>query len=480
MHDGASIKQNIKYFGVSGPDEDHKITVIFSNGKTEAVPLDTAVWIPMAVFERLDLELKMPAEARKSLGVQANYPQESLPGYPTSGPLAKPTTFKPAPALEFRYEPVVMHAGLYRYPDYVPLYPIFYKDRKDEVPCAVKSEDIDALIPGTNLTQKELQEKVSSQLEEHLGNSGPTETKGSECPAESEGENKERILKRESEIERLREEITTREAEIKRLNDEAVKERKQEDKEADMEGLKKRKILMDEIRKREKELELLKLEEKKDDLVERLEHQRARRMEDGRREEWLERERERRSPRERMADYERLLWRDRQGENSLRKSVSFRDELEDSKDRGYDSGHGSSPELWENEENLGSLPPEYRVFYRRKQSAKGRKPSQKPGWKYWGSDPAPEIGVKTTGLSKPRPFRQTMMQAPLEPKDRSVRNSQPDVKYQPVVYYPQAVTYQPVTKAQSDIKGQPDIRGPSDVTVHPDIRSQPGMPYQIK
>ena len=63
----------------SGP-EDKEITVSFTNSKTVAVPLDTAIWIPTEVYERLALELKMPKEAREALSTENSYPKESLEG----------------------------------------------------------------------------------------------------------------------------------------------------------------------------------------------------------------------------------------------------------------------------------------------------------------------------------------------------------------------------------------------------------------
>ncbi|XP_071113522.1 uncharacterized protein [Haliotis cracherodii] len=148
-----------------GPD-DSQITVTFSNGKTEKVPEDLAVWIPEPVYERLALELKMPRDARETLQKEENYPQDSLPGYPGSGPVAYPPEFPQANPLVVDTEPVFMDRGLYRCPPYVPTYPVVHQARRQKAKAAVKSEDMDAVIPGTNMTRKELQDKVSSQLNE--------------------------------------------------------------------------------------------------------------------------------------------------------------------------------------------------------------------------------------------------------------------------------------------------------------------------
>ena len=65
---------------IVGP-EDQDLTVSFSNGKTEKVPRDVAVWLPASLYERLSLELQMPQEARKTLlSAVDNYPIDNLPG----------------------------------------------------------------------------------------------------------------------------------------------------------------------------------------------------------------------------------------------------------------------------------------------------------------------------------------------------------------------------------------------------------------
>jgi len=64
----------------SGP-EDKTITVSFTNGKVSSVPVDTAIWVPKEVFERIALELKMPRDARETLMSEDRYPEQSREGF---------------------------------------------------------------------------------------------------------------------------------------------------------------------------------------------------------------------------------------------------------------------------------------------------------------------------------------------------------------------------------------------------------------
>lgn len=89
----------------------------------------------------------MPQIARESLQDSGRYPSESLPGYPTSGP-DLPDFQAPAP-LEFNKDPLFIKPmpWPYRQP-YVPAYPVMYKHKESPTKSVVKSEDINALIPG--------------------------------------------------------------------------------------------------------------------------------------------------------------------------------------------------------------------------------------------------------------------------------------------------------------------------------------------
>ena len=146
------------------------MTITFSDGKTETVPLDMAVWIPEPVYERLTLELKMPRDVREGLQTQEEYPSENLTGYPTSGAVASPAVYPRAATVVLDSDPVFINS-VYPCLPYVPLYPrpvtTQYSKPSKVVKSVVKSEDVNAIIPGTNITQRELDEKVTSQLNEH-------------------------------------------------------------------------------------------------------------------------------------------------------------------------------------------------------------------------------------------------------------------------------------------------------------------------
>lgn len=132
----------------SGP-EDEELTVTFSNGKTAKIPPETAIWTPTPVYERLSLELKMPKEAREKLQSQEDYPQESLPGYPTSGPLAEPEEYGKAPPFEFDIEPMVLETRPWLRPYLPPPYPGHrITTSSTTTKSAVQSEEINKLVPG--------------------------------------------------------------------------------------------------------------------------------------------------------------------------------------------------------------------------------------------------------------------------------------------------------------------------------------------
>ena len=77
----------------SGADTDSDLTVTFYNGKTEKVTTGKAVWIPLALHDRITLELKMPKEARRDLEKHEGYPEKSYSGYPTNGNSTLSTDF---------------------------------------------------------------------------------------------------------------------------------------------------------------------------------------------------------------------------------------------------------------------------------------------------------------------------------------------------------------------------------------------------
>lgn len=140
---------DVKYV-IPGPD-DYQITVKFSNGKTEKVACDRAVWIPEQVFDRLVLELRMPSEAREALQSEPEYPQETFPGYPTSGVEAQPEEYKQPLPMYFDESPVLMEGSYWPYYPYT-LPPSNYKNvrttERITTKTAVNSDEMNKLVPG--------------------------------------------------------------------------------------------------------------------------------------------------------------------------------------------------------------------------------------------------------------------------------------------------------------------------------------------
>ena len=106
------------------------LVVTFYNGKTADVPLETALWIPSQLYERINFEVQLPSHVRRDFAEQEQYPEENLPGYPTSGPRAYPRDYE---VHESKWVPgggagrnMVVERGMYRHPYYVPLYPVYY------------------------------------------------------------------------------------------------------------------------------------------------------------------------------------------------------------------------------------------------------------------------------------------------------------------------------------------------------------------
>ncbi|XP_064627761.1 uncharacterized protein LOC135487663 [Lineus longissimus] len=154
--------------------EDQQLIVSFCHGPTEKVTLGVAVWIPPGVYERLTVESQMPEDARETLKAEENYPAETLPGYPTTAPERTPKDY-------VNYRPVMIDRGdflvdhFYGYPRFMPGYPIAPVMAKVN-PCssvAVHSEDVEKLIPGTDITSRELSEKVQSQISDLYGDKMP-------------------------------------------------------------------------------------------------------------------------------------------------------------------------------------------------------------------------------------------------------------------------------------------------------------------
>ncbi|XP_076444916.1 uncharacterized protein LOC143282915 isoform X2 [Babylonia areolata] len=164
-----------------GP-EDHQLTVAFSNGHTEKVLLNKAIWVPQPVYERVSLELKMPRDTRSTIMTTDHYPLRNLPGYPTSGPQATPPEFYTPE--NFSLEPTTHYHnwGLCMYPPYLgyyPPYPVVVRRRKEQSEKEFAGgEDEDTVIPGTDMTRKELEERITSQISEHVEGQQTSQTSG--------------------------------------------------------------------------------------------------------------------------------------------------------------------------------------------------------------------------------------------------------------------------------------------------------------
>ncbi|XP_077999860.1 uncharacterized protein LOC144452613 [Glandiceps talaboti] len=137
------------------------IVVNFFNGKTEKVPRKLSVWIPTHLYDRIQLELQMPASARANLKRHPDYPFVVPAGYPIVMPIPEPPD----------YETVTRIRGLPKEQVFIPVYPdrerIYVMPQSTMRPSAVKRDDVERVIPGTNLTKAELNEKVMKQLMDH-------------------------------------------------------------------------------------------------------------------------------------------------------------------------------------------------------------------------------------------------------------------------------------------------------------------------
>ena len=150
-----------------GPDED--IVVSFHNGKSCNVSRESACWIPRELHERITFELRLPKQVRCEFATQDKpYPEENMPGYPVSGPKATPIDYQVHESGWLERQEVAPMRQSYN-PFYVPVYPTHYHHRV-EIPARpdkFRAEDMDSVIPGTDITKAELNEKVMSQLMRH-------------------------------------------------------------------------------------------------------------------------------------------------------------------------------------------------------------------------------------------------------------------------------------------------------------------------
>ncbi len=146
-----------------GSYQNSNLTVTFSDtGKTITMSPGVTVWVPHELHERVRFELQLPSNVRQDLSQEEDYPQESLPGYPTSGPVANPKEYE---TFETRIMGPTMYAPQYHFPQYVPAYPVVYKHTTSRPRSVVMSAmDQEKTIPGTEMTEEQLNEKVMAQI----------------------------------------------------------------------------------------------------------------------------------------------------------------------------------------------------------------------------------------------------------------------------------------------------------------------------
>lgn len=160
--------------------KDAKLTISFDNGVVANIKPDVVVWIPKEFYERVKLELQMTPSARRYVQGQDGYPRISKPGYPSSGPRPSPKYYPCVNPLSLRQPSFALTNGRFLSSPFgfVPIstvYPAagnFLVDadgsNRFEGDIAHTSKEIESqVIPGTNLSVKELNEKVDSQITEH-------------------------------------------------------------------------------------------------------------------------------------------------------------------------------------------------------------------------------------------------------------------------------------------------------------------------
>lgn len=151
-----------------GPDK--QLVVTFHNGKTVSVEKDRAVWVPSDLHECIVFELTLPKNVRKEFAQRDFYPTENVSGYPTSGPKAFPAEFP-------RYVPPGWVEGRPSEGDTESLWHAQQRPWLQHITSkrvSTKTEDVERVIPGTDLTRSQLNEKVLSQIEansKHLSGS---------------------------------------------------------------------------------------------------------------------------------------------------------------------------------------------------------------------------------------------------------------------------------------------------------------------
>lgn len=181
-HDGQRYAPGVAIDGqekriVEGGGPDLPLVIAFYDGKTVSVEKDRAVWIPNDLHERIVFELNLPKHVRKEFADKDCYPVENLSGYPTSGTKAWPPEFP-------RYVPPgwcetdsgvftgsvnpSWYGGQPGYPEHLGRSQMWTRDFYPKT-VSVKKNDVEQVIPGTDMTKRQLNEKVASQIRENEG-----------------------------------------------------------------------------------------------------------------------------------------------------------------------------------------------------------------------------------------------------------------------------------------------------------------------
>ncbi|XP_002738838.1 uncharacterized protein LOC100372388 [Saccoglossus kowalevskii] len=157
-----TVLEGVEKRSAGGLSDSDDLVVTFYDGKTSTVPKETALWIPIHLYERIKLELQMPATARADLHRYPEYPLVAPPGYPVTV-IPQPPDYDTV--VKLKGDPT-RHVYIPIYPDQMPMYAMPVATSTVQ-PSAVRMEDVERVIPGTNLTKSELNQKVMQQLMDH-------------------------------------------------------------------------------------------------------------------------------------------------------------------------------------------------------------------------------------------------------------------------------------------------------------------------
>ena len=168
-----------------GPDK--ALVITFHDGKTVTVPRERAIWLPHDLHERITFELTLPRNVRREFASHDFYPEQTIIGYPPSGPLAYPPEFD-------RYIPPGWMSNDRRGENGYPMFthPKSWFQGASRTSITKPADEIDQVIPGTDMTKSQLNSKVMSQI---MQNKMMLEGKSETTPVE------DRLLKKREALE---------------------------------------------------------------------------------------------------------------------------------------------------------------------------------------------------------------------------------------------------------------------------------------